>query len=104
MLNVVGSVLFGFKLILLDSTKPEDICETIQTEKVTYVPMVPSLTKRILESERFSEYDLRSLKKVLGGGEPSTPELVREVYKKIGCTYINEFGMTEGLVMSHRPG
>jgi 2,3-dihydroxybenzoate-AMP ligase len=97
-LNVVGSVLFGFKLILLDSTKPEDICETIQTEKVTYVPMVPSLTKRILEYERFSEYDLRSLKKVLGGGEPSTPDLVREVYKKIGCTYINEFGMTEGLI------
>ena len=56
------------------------------------------MIKRILESEKFSEYDLSSLKKVLGGGEPSTPELVREVYKKIGCTYINEFGMTEGLV------
>jgi len=97
-LNVVGSVLFGFKLVLLDSTRPEDICGAIQAEKVTYTPMVPSLTRRILESEKFNDYDLRSLKKVLGGGEPSTPELVREVYKKIGCTYINEFGMTEGLV------
>ncbi len=97
-LNVVGSVLFGFKLVLLDSTRPEDICGAIQAEKVTYTPMVPSLTRRILESEKFSDYDLRSLRKVLGGGEPSTPELVREVYKKIGCTYINEFGMTEGLV------
>jgi 2,3-dihydroxybenzoate-AMP ligase len=97
-LNVVGSVFFAFKLILLDSTRPEDICEMIRTEKVTYMPMVPSLIKRILGDERFSEFDLRSLKKVLGGGEPSTPELVREVYKKIGCTYINEFGMTEGLV------
>ena len=97
-LNVLGSVLFGFKLVLLDSTRPEDICGAIQAEKVTYAPMVPSLTRRILESEKFNDYDLRSLKKVLGGGEPSTPELVREVYKKIGCTYINEFGMTEGLV------
>ncbi len=97
-LNVVGSVLFGFKLILLDSTRPEDICAMIKAEKVTYIPMVPSLTRRILESEKFSDYDLSSLRKVLGGGEPSTPELVREVYKKIGCTYINEFGMTEGLV------
>lgn len=97
-LNVVGSVLFGFKLVLLDSTRPEDICEMVQSEKVTYVPMVPSLTRRILESERFKEYDLSSLKKLLGGGEPSTPELVREVYKQMGCTYINEFGMTEGLV------
>src|SRR5271157_179209 len=97
-LNVLGSVLFGFKLVLLDSTRPEDICGAIQAEKVTYTPMVPSLTRRILESEKFNDYDLRSLKKVLGGGEPSTPELVMEVYKKIGCTYINEFGMTEGLV------
>jgi 2,3-dihydroxybenzoate-AMP ligase len=97
-LNVVGSVFFAFKLILLDSTRPEDICEMIRAEKVTYMPMVPSLIKRILGDEKFSEYDLKSLKKVLGGGEPSTPELVREVYKQIGCTYINEFGMTEGLV------
>ncbi len=97
-LNVVGSVMFGAKLILLDSTRPEDICATVQKEKVTYVPMVPSLTKRILEFDGFKQYDLSSLKRLLGGGEPSTPELVREVYNKIGCTYINEFGMTEGLV------
>ena len=97
-LQVVGSIFFAFKLVLLDSTKPEDICETIQKEKITYMPTVPSLVRRIIQSPEFKNYDLSSLKKISAGGEPSTPELIREVYDKLSCTYINEFGMTEGLI------
>jgi 2,3-dihydroxybenzoate-AMP ligase len=98
-LQVVGSIFFAFKLVLLDSTKPEDICETIQKEKITYMPTVPSLVRRIIQSPEFKNYDLSSLKKISAGGEPSTPELIRDVYDKLNnCTYINEFGMTEGLI------
>ncbi len=97
-LNVVGSVFFAFKLVLLDSTKPEDVCVAIQKEKITYMPTVPSLVRRIIQSPEFKNYDLSSLKKISAGGEPSTPELIREVYDKLSCTYINEFGMTEGLI------
>jgi 2,3-dihydroxybenzoate-AMP ligase len=97
-MNVVGNLLFAFKLVLGDTTRPEDICKIIQDEKITYMPMVPSLLKRILESERFGDFDLSSLRLITAGGEPSTPELVREAYRKIGCTYVNEFGMTEGLL------
>lgn len=98
LLNVVGSVLFGFKLVLLDSTKPENICAAIEAEKVTYMPTVPSLARRIIEQSELAHYDLSSLKKISAGGEPSTPELIREVCKKLDCTYINEFGMSEGLL------
>ena len=97
-LQVVGSIFFAFKLVLLDSTKPEDVCGTIQKEKITYMPTVPSLVRRIIQSPEFKNYDLSSLKKISAGGEPSTPELIREVYDKLSCTYINEFGMTEGLI------
>lgn len=98
LLNVVGSVLFGFKLVLLDSTKPADICRAIETEKATYMPTVPSLVRRILEQPELARYKLSSLMKISAGGEPSTPELIREVYTKLDCTYINEFGMSEGLL------
>ena len=50
----------------------------------------------------FDKYDLSSLKNILGGGEPSTPDLIREVYRKLKCTYVNEFGMTEGLLCRSR--
>jgi 2,3-dihydroxybenzoate-AMP ligase len=98
LLNVVGAVFMGYKLVLLDSTKPQDICSTIEGEKVTYMPTVPSVVKRILESEQPGLYDLSSLRKISAGGEPSPPDLIREVYKKLNCTYINEFGMSEGLL------
>jgi len=98
LLNVVGSIFWGYKLVLLDSTKPQDICSTIQSERVTYMPTVPSLVRRIIEIEQLPEYDLTSLKKISAGGEPSPPDLIREVYRKLGCTYINEFGMAEGLL------
>jgi 2,3-dihydroxybenzoate-AMP ligase/mycobactin salicyl-AMP ligase len=98
LLNVVGSMVFGYRLVLLDSTKPSDICATIQAERVTFMPTVPSLVRRILEQPELSSYDLKSLKKISAGGEPSTPELIREVYKKLHCTYVNEFGMSEGLL------
>lgn len=102
LLNVVGSILFGYKLVLLDSTRSSDICATIQNEKVTYMPTVPSLLKRIIEFENFGSYDLSSLNKVSAGGEPSPPELVRKVKERLGCRYINEFGMSEGLLCRTR--
>jgi len=102
LLNVVGAILWGYKLVLLDSTRPEDICSTIQSEKVTYMPTVPSLVKRLIEIEQLGDYDLTSLKKISAGGEPSLPDLIGEVYKKLGCTYINEFGMSEGLLCRTR--
>ena len=98
LLNVVGAVLVGYKLVLLDSTRPLDICNTIQNERVTYMPTVPSMVRRILELEKLSGYDLTSLKKINAGGEPSLPDLIREVYRQLHCTYINEFGMSEGLL------
>lgn len=98
LLNVVGAFLVGYKSVLSDSTRPMDIFALIQGEKVTYMPTVPSLVKRMIEMAELQDYDLSSLKKISAGGEPSPPDLIREVYKKLSCTYINEFGMSEGLL------
>ena len=84
LLNVVGAIFLGYKLVLLDSTRPQDICSTIQSEKVTYMPTVPSLVKRMIEIEQLRDYDLTSLKKISAGGEPSPPDLIREVYRETG--------------------
>jgi 2,3-dihydroxybenzoate-AMP ligase len=102
LLNVVGALLVGYKLVLLDSTRPGDIAGTIERERVTYMPMVPSLLKRIADFEELEQYDLSCLKKVSAGGEASTPGLVKEVREKLHCVYINEFGMSEGLLLRTR--
>jgi len=104
LLNVVGATLVGYELVLLDSTRPEDIYRAIQSAGVTYFPTVPSLLKRILEFEKIGDYDLRSLKKISGGGEPTTPDLVECVHRKLQANYITEFGMSEGPLCRTRLG
>ena len=99
LVGTTGFVFVGGKMVLLDSTRVWDICSAIQREKATFMPIVPSLLKRIIDFEELGQYDLGSLKKISASGEASTPELIRSVHEKIGCTYINEFGMSEGLVL-----
>jgi len=104
LLNVVGAALIGYPIVLLDSTRPEDICHAIAAEHVSYLPTVPSLLKRILEFDGINNYDLHSLRKISAGGEPATPDLIERVRQKLQCTTISEFGMSEGPLCRTRLG
>jgi non-ribosomal peptide synthetase component E (peptide arylation enzyme) len=90
-------------VVLLDSTYPEDFCQAVQEEQVTCTGMVPTLISRIASFDRLNEYDLSSLVRVYVGAANSPPELVRDVEEKIGCRYINAFGMVEGPCAQTRP-
>lgn len=93
----ITSTIFTFgKMVLLDSTVPEDFCKTIEKEKVTCATFVPALVGRLVSYERLKEYNLQSLVKIYAGGANSPPDLVRTAYEKIGCRYVNTFGMVEG--------
>ena len=99
-----AALFFHAKLVLLDSVKPEDICESIQRERVTAIPTVPALVARMVQMPDLHTYDLTSLKKLSVGGAPSTPELVKSVHEKIGARFVNGFGSVEGTCASTRLG
>ena len=97
MLCGIGGAFFNYsKLVITDSTKPEDICRVIEREKVTAFPTVPAIVQRIVNLPDLSKYDLGSLKKIYSGGAPSTPELVKSVYEKLNCKFVNAYGSAEG--------
>lgn len=97
MLCGVGPAFLNYaRYVLIDSTKPEDICGVIEREKVTALPTVPVLIQRLVNLEGLEKYDLRSLKKIYSGGAPSSPELVKAVYERLGCKFVNAYGSTEG--------
>ena len=102
--GMAASIFFHAKLVLLDSVKPEDICEWVQREKVTAIPTVPALIARVVQMEDLAKYDLSSLKKISVGGAPSTPELVKSVFEKIGAQFVNGFGSVEGTCASTKLG
>jgi len=94
--GITSTVLTFGKIVLLDSTLPDDFCKTIEKEKVTCATFVPALVGRLVSFERLKDYNLRSLVKIYAGGANSPPDLVRATYEKIGCHYVNTFGMVEG--------
>ena len=100
---VTAPVFHGATVALLDSTYPEDFCKMVQREKVTCTAAVPTIVVRIVNSEKVGNYDLTSLKKMYVGAAHSAPELVNSVEEKLGCRYINAFGMVEGPCAQSRP-
>jgi non-ribosomal peptide synthetase component E (peptide arylation enzyme) len=95
--NCVGGAFFHCaKYVLTDSTDAADICKVIEREKVTAFPTVPALVQRIVSLENLKDYDLSSLTRIYAGGAPSTPELVKSVYERVGCKFVNALGSSEG--------
>ncbi len=95
--NCVGGAFFHqAKYVLTDSTDAADICRVIERERVTAFPTVPALVQRLVDLENLGDYDLGSLRKIYAGGAPSTPELVRSVYEKFRCKFVNALGSSEG--------
>ena len=94
--GLCGSFFTLGKTVFLDSTDPTDICRTIQQEKVTAVVWVPTLAKRLVDFEGLKDYDLSSLKKMHCGGGVSLPEIIKGVWEKLGSTFFNGYGGTEG--------
>ncbi len=94
--GLLASILTYGKTVFLDSTDPEDICRTIEKERVTALVWVPTLAKRLVEFEGLGNYDLSSLSKMHCGGGASLPDLIKAAREKLGCTYFNAYGGTEG--------
>ena len=92
----LGSVLTFGKTVFLDSTDLDDICRTIEKEKVTALVWVPTLARRLVGFEGLVNYDLSTLKKMHCGGGASLPDLIKDVREKLGCTFFNGYGGTEG--------
>ncbi len=99
----IGAAFLNYaKLVLLDSTGAEDICEWVQKERVTAIPSVPALIARMLGLEHLDKYDLSSLKKISLGGAPSTREMLIAAGENLKCLVINAFGSSEGTNISTR--
>jgi non-ribosomal peptide synthetase component E (peptide arylation enzyme) len=99
----MGSIVTMGKVVFLDSADNQDICETIQREKVTSILWVPTLAQKMLQYEDLDKYDLSSLKKMHSAGGASHPDLVKEVTERLGMKFYNGYGGTEGMTTITRP-
>lgn len=101
---LTAPIFHGGKVVIVDSSYPQDFCQAIQDEKVTASGFVPTLISRLVSYDGLGNYDLSSLSKVYVGAANSPPDLVRSVEEKLGCRYYNAFGMVEGPCSQTRTG
>lgn len=103
LVTISGPYFHGAKIVLLDSTVPEDFFRVAAEEKVTCTGLVPTLISRFVAFENLGQYDLSALTRIYVGAANSPPELVKRVESRIGCRYVTAFGMVEGPCSQTRP-
>ena len=90
------SFLTGGKVVMIPSTRPKDILEAIEKEKVTTMILAVAQVQQIIDFPELKRYDVSSLKVMASGGSRMPPELIRKIYDQLNCNFFNVFGMSEG--------
>ncbi|MBW2000059.1 MAG: AMP-binding protein [Deltaproteobacteria bacterium] len=94
--GLISGIFTFAKIVFLDNLDMEAVCKTIEREKITAVVWVPTLASRLLHYENLGNFDLSSLRKMHCGGGASLPDLIKGIRERLGCTYYNAYGGTEG--------
>lgn len=102
--GVLGILYNGGKVVLIPSTRTDDVLAAIQKERITIMPTPPALLIRWMEAEELSKYDISSLDVVLAGGSRLNPEVAKKIKPILGCDYHQNLGMAEGMLFWSRRG
>lgn len=94
--------LTGGKVVVLSSTRPKDILEAIEKERVTTTILAVAQVQQIVDDPELSRYDLSSLNVIATGGSRMPPETIKKVYDRLKCKFFNVFGMSEGPCLQTR--
>lgn len=73
-----------------------DVLAKIERDRINFVALVPTMLKRMVEHERFADFDLSSLTKVFYGGSPLLEQdLNRALEAFSNVEFIQGYGLTE---------
>jgi 2,3-dihydroxybenzoate-AMP ligase/mycobactin salicyl-AMP ligase len=90
------SFLTGGKVVVIPSTRPKEILEAIERERVTTMILVVAQLQQIVDDPDLKKYDLSSLQVIAGAGSHVPAELVKKIYERLGCRFYNVYGSSEG--------
>ncbi len=88
--------LTGGKVVMISSTRPREILEAIQEEKVTTTILAVAQVQQIVDLPELCQYDLSSLRVIASGGSYMPPEVIRKVYDRLKCKFYSVYGSSEG--------
>ena len=97
--GISGFFIQGARVVLSNSTRPDDILGLVESERVTHLELVPALLIRCNDAASLCTRDLSSLRVINTGGQKLQPEVKRRAEELIPTCRVQEvFGMAEGLL------
>lgn len=88
-----------------DAFDPAAVLETIERERLAHLGGIPTQVIMLLDHPDRPRRDLSSLRSVLIGGAPASPELIRRVYDGLGVGVSVRYSSTEvGIATASLPG
>jgi long-chain acyl-CoA synthetase len=95
-MSSLAAVFMGVPCVYLPRFKTKELLENIQREHITIMVHVPTVLMLMLNHQEFEQYDLRSMRSIIIGGAPKSPETVPLIRQKLPHVKLYDtFGMTE---------
>jgi fatty-acyl-CoA synthase len=87
--------MIGGQHVMLRRFDPTALMGMVERHRVTRLLAVPTIFNAILHSRERSRFDLSSLRQLIIGGAPASPDLVRALEAEIGVQAMVGYGLTE---------
>ncbi len=87
--------LMGGRHVMLPRFSCAEVFRLIERERVDSLSLVPIMATALVNSPERTKYDLSSLEWISIGGAASSPTLVQQVEKALGCECFSGYGLTE---------
>jgi non-ribosomal peptide synthetase component E (peptide arylation enzyme) len=90
-----GGCASGAAVVLMDHFVPEETCALMAAERVSVIPLVPTMMARIIALPDLSPYDLRALRLVISHGASLPAAQGAEVENKLRCRIAQAYGSVD---------
>jgi non-ribosomal peptide synthetase component E (peptide arylation enzyme) len=90
-----GGCASGAAVVLMDHFAPEETCALMAAERVSVIPLVPTMMARIIALPDLSPYDLRALRLVINHGASLPAVQGAAVESKLSCRIAQAYGSVD---------
>jgi amino acid adenylation domain-containing protein len=99
-LELLGSLCLGMRVVMLSSTDPEDVITTVDKGAIDVLQVTPSRLDQLLEANKQGLNILKQLKVLLVGGEALSETLAAKLNTLVPTKVFNVYGPTETTIWS----
>lgn len=101
--GLLCTYLAGGTLVVARAFDARGALEAIERRRITHTSMVPVQFQRLVSDPAFGRCDLSSLQAVMCCGAPLAADLKRSLIERLGCDFIELYGLTEGVITTLAP-